>query len=941
MKNQNSMTINDQMRNQIYLAGLLHDIGKFYQRASDSRDSEESNLSKQTKKIEDYICPFNKDKNLFSHLHVLWTNEFLENNKIISALKENDKELFKVNIWEADHDNLNENNLINLAANHHKPYSEFQKIIQMADWWSAGMDRVFSGEDDKEEFNHHRLKFSNFKNVPLFSIFNILKDVRQKECTEKNKTSVNPNVAYSLKPLNITENVIIPKRIKQDEIKSLKSTYESNWKKFEEEYNKLPNDSFNGFEESLFHLLKKYTWSIPSNTTDMANVSLFEHLKTTAAIADSLYACYYDNEYKNAFDFTGDYGKLNEGFYPVTMLGIDLSGIQGFIYDISSKKAAQSLKGRSFYLQLLTEAIIQRFKNDDLINAKSANVLYATGGKAYLLLPNTGPIKERISSIKQEIEKLLWAEQKGKIAVNFASVSFAYQHKIINNEWKTWVSIENDSHEANIARVWELLAKKLNNEKSRKFSTLLIKEYDNFFNESTKELHVGGDTDDNDYSICAVTGTEIREKAVPLEKTETDGKLYISALVNNQIELGRTLKDADYIISFRGNKEDDNYLSTRAKSKITVLDQNFYLFDKLELINDEAEYRKITSADVSFVKRINTLGFLDAKIEGNKVGYGFDFYGGNQQAYNRNDKCEIITKEINKNNIKHILKSEKTFDQIAKTDKGKNTLLGVLRMDIDNLGKLFIKGIDPDKLSLSAYSTLSFHLELFFSGYLNEIRNKDEFKDWLNILYSGGDDLFVVGRWDKCISFAEQVRSKFRDYTQRPDIGISGGIAFVHEKFPISKAAEMAGDAESASKQHCCKNAITFFGETISWESEFETVKDLKKELVKYIQRDKKPLSKSLLHKLILYNEIKDKHLDSKNKNPDYSFLWHTAYYLKRFVEKYDRMKPEENEIYEFVISDLHEKLFTSSQNNFRYYKLAALAARWAEMELKDIEKDR
>jgi len=86
---------------------------------------------------------------------------------------------------------------------------------------------------------------------------------------------------------------------------------------------------------------------------------------------------------------------------------------------------------------------------------------------------------------------------------------------------------------------------------------------------------------------------------------------------------------------------------------------------------------------------------------------------------------------------------------------------------------------------------------------------------------------------------------------------------------------------------------------------------------------------------LILYNEVKDKHIGREEKNPDYSFLWHTAYYLKRYVDKYDKG----SEIFSFVMDELQTSLFESSKNNFRYYELAALAARWAEMEFKYLDK--
>lgn len=44
-------------------------------------------------------------------------------------------------------------------------------------------------------------------------------------------------------------------------------------------------------------------------------------------------------------------------------VGGDLSGIQKFIYNISSKKAAVSLKGRSAYLVEYTDTICQNLLN--------------------------------------------------------------------------------------------------------------------------------------------------------------------------------------------------------------------------------------------------------------------------------------------------------------------------------------------------------------------------------------------------------------------------------------------------------------------------------------------------------------------------------------------------------------------------------------------------
>ncbi len=67
----------DDKRNLIYLAGLLHDIGKFYQRADQPFSDAYAELSDYSKKLANDICPIN-DQGRFGYQHVVWTNEFFE-----------------------------------------------------------------------------------------------------------------------------------------------------------------------------------------------------------------------------------------------------------------------------------------------------------------------------------------------------------------------------------------------------------------------------------------------------------------------------------------------------------------------------------------------------------------------------------------------------------------------------------------------------------------------------------------------------------------------------------------------------------------------------------------------------------------------------------------------------------------------------------------------
>jgi CRISPR-associated protein Csm1 len=873
--------MNNNIRQQIYLGALLHDIGKIYQRAEKKFSDKKNELSDYSKKMAE--SPIN-DIGKFGYQHVIWTNEFFEKFKDklekIPGIKNN---LYSESTFD---------NIVNFACNHHRPQTFLQSFVSLADWWSAGVDRTKSSTLEKEDDDFDKIGWgkNSYKTIPLFSIFNQINSDRGEKRIKSYRN------AFNLKPLSLRKNDIFTHKVDSIADGVSEIDYKKLKDSFEEEFVKLPTDSFDGFTESLLYLLKKYTWAIPSNTMDMANVSLYEHLKTTAAFADCLYSYHLESKEELIFDNQNNRLKLKEGILPVQLVGGDVSGIQKFIYNIASSKAAKSLKGRSFYLQLLIDSIIQKVVSHPEIDATIGHVVYSSGGKFYMLLPNTVKVKAALKSIKEEIEKELWEEHKGKLSVNIDSVAFAFSS---NTDRK--IKFENQKGEFDLGDLWRALAEKLNAQKNQKFKTLLNIDFFNVNN-------VGGDIE-----TCAVTGEELDKSNISKGKNG----LIISKVVNSQTELGTTLKDADYLITHRDDDK-HKYLSKRSSriNNMDVVGVYNYLFDEKELTVDDADFRKITSADVSRVVRFNETNYLSAPLKGNAVSYGFQFYGGNKQA-------ETRRKDI------------KTFEQLTDVPHNNSeTYLGVLRMDVDNLGNIFIKGLDNKDKSFSAYATMSFQLDLFFSGYLNTIRNSDKYKDYVNILYSGGDDVFAVGRWDLLIDFAEDIRKDFAEFIGRTDISISAGISIVRNKYPIAKAAEIAGEAEEVSKEYESKdskgvvvkkkNAITFLGETISWESEYDEVKSLKDEFLKYVE---KGLSKGVLHKLMEFAQI-------KNTTDDLKYKWHTAYYLKRQADSYKNNK----DVREFLIGEINGLQKTLFLND-RSYDLTALAARWAELELREIIK--
>lgn len=848
----------------LFLGALLHDIGKFHQRADVVFSDKYSQLSEYSKNIANDICPLS-ETGRFGYQHVVWTNEFFEKiQKKIKEIPELDVNLFEESTLD---------NLANFACNHHKPQTILQAIVTLADWWSAGIDRKEPIEKDSLE-NETTINWGKgrYKKIPLYSIFNII-------------NNGNSQMAFPLIPLAINEQCF-PKNIQKIEDGVNQEDYQKLWELFISEFEKLPTDSLNAFTESLIYLLKKYTWCIPSNTMDMANVSLFDHLKTTAAFADCLYRYYQENE--SDFNWNNSDYKLtvNESAFPVLLFGCDISGIQKFIYNISSKKAASSLKGRSFYLQLLIDSIIQKLQLHEDVNASLAHVVYSSGGKFYMLLPNTKAVVIALAQINIDVEKELWENFNGKLLANFAYVPFAF-----NNKEKT-IDIDCvDGADKHLGHLWKELADRLLIKKNQKMKSILIKDFDLLFNP--------GDVA-NDGRVCAITGEDLNN-----EKTHKIEDIVMSKSSLNMIKLGETLKDVDYLITFKGESVNSNYLSNRLKHKEAIVGVANYLFDKIELTDNEAEFRKITSADVCLVKTFNDTNFLAAALKGKKASYGFQFYGGNEQA-----------KKINGN------KTYEELTELKEGDENSETYLGVLRMDIDGLGEIFIRGI-PDKYkSFSAYATMSSHLDWFFSGYLNEIRKK--YSNCINIVYSGGDDVFAVGRWDCLILFAEDIRKEFKKFVGRDDISISGGIAIVNNKYPIAKAAEIAGNAEHKAKEFKDKNAFHFLGKTVSWNKEYAFVKSKKDEFLYLIKEYN--ISKGILHRIMLFESIQDNNEKNKGKEgfvPDLSYYWNAAYYLKRYMENKDKV------VKDFCIT-LQKELIIPRQ-----MELIALAARWAELQLK------
>jgi len=179
-----------------------------------------------------------------------------------------------------------------------------------------------------------------------------------------------------------------------------------------------------------------------------------------------------------------------------------------------------------------------------------------------------------------------------------------------------------------------------------------------------------------------------------------------------------------------------------------------------------------------------------------------------------------------------------TFEDIAEKAEG-NKKLAMFKADVDNLGLIFTSSWGEgteNRISFSRYAQLSRHLHYFFSSYIaGFISDHPEYREKIYTVFSGGDDLCILGAWDAIMQFAADFHKEFSTFTNNnPSVTLSGGIALVSPGLPvrtIAAAAEEAleeakGRKDEKDKNTTVKNGISVFGVTVSWKEYEESLKD-------------------------------------------------------------------------------------------------------------------
>ena len=748
----------------LQIGALLHDIGKIVRRAG------KGGKNRHSKAGSDY----------------LGNRELLDKEKYREVY-----DMIKYHHNEEINEKMKENEKLDDAS--------LAYIVYEADNIASGVDRV--NYDDEISDEGDKKKGKKKEGLPLNSIFNRLNV--QKNNIEKNFKSLK----YDRLSFNIPKKKINEKKIEKEEyldnvLKQLKEDLEEMKQK-----NILTPEKLNSvLEESCIYF--------PSSSyVDYPDVPYYDHVKLTAAVAVCMYI--YDMEKGNNRDYKNKYFKKSQKKErektKFLFVSGEFTGIQNFIYTITSKMAMKSLRGRSFYLELFIEHIIDEIL--EALNLSRVNLIYSAGSQFYMLLPNIPKTIEILENYKKIVNDFLLKELGTSVYYEISYTETSAEE--LGNKLSENIKKENQIKEIFKRNSIETSRKKLN-----RYSE---KQLEEIFDEDSDLNKIYNDT--KECVICKKSEKE--EILIKNSQNESNGNIEICDSCKNYIKLGRDI------------------------SKSFHQKRTFFMEKNCEENSSKLKFPKYPKGSVEIVFR-NFETVEEVEKESEKF---YRFYSINDDYFGKGNSRNI---KIGNYNIKSTNEEKENslveFTELVKKSKGIERL-AVLRADIDNLGTLFQTGfedrgfvnIDGEKepykfVRFSKTVVLSRYLSDFFKRVINLILERknltDEknelFKEYCNIItertkektdgrnivlvYSGGDDIFAIGTWNDIIEFSVDLRTAFKEFSS-DRVTLSAGIGFFDENYPIFQMAQKTGELEKLAKSYneneigkTTKDAIALFG---------------------------------------------------------------------------------------------------------------------------------
>lgn len=491
----------------------------------------------------------------------------------------------------------------------------------------------------------------------------------------------------------------------------------------------------------LLLILEKFGSHVSFGADD--NVSLIDFTRTTAAVAAAL----------------ADHPDASQ----LSLVNGDLSGIQTFIYTISSDGALKSLRARSFYLELVTTEVVEQLI--EVLDVPRTNVIYAGGGNLYILASGSNPeeINVKISQVRSRFNHWLRKMFQGKIFLALGYVTFPTE-AIASAEF---------------AQYWEKATKQLARQKLQKFNSQL--------SDVLEIKHA--------YDPCRVCHRDDLPSLKPLNKNEPDSSLACWTC-RTMFDLGSKLFEVQAIA--RSKKSNIK----GAVDRINFGGTYYYLFEtiqKARKVVENASYFLINDWAIEDYRQTNSnlmlLGNYGCRIQ--------DEEENNQETFIHSRRMADVSQGIKR--FACLRMDVDRLGQIFAKGLGKDQTLPRLA-GLSRQMSYFFK-VYLNSLAANRSQNLPVNTQCLSTG------------DRQNLLfiYAGGDDLFITGSWNEIVEFSFDIYQAFRAYTgYNKDITLSGGISIHTPKFPLYLAASHSGEAEHSAKGNG-RDSLGLFGQVFKW----------------------------------------------------------------------------------------------------------------------------
>jgi CRISPR-associated protein Csm1 len=750
------------------------------------------------------------------------------------------------------------------ASNHQIPDDYLQAIIKAADLVASGFDPETANSE----------KLSKAETNQQVTLFEQIYDAGKK--SEFNQFS------YHYPPKPLSPSSIFP--VSAASHKTQPGEYKKLCQDFVAAIPEQHRDSLPLWLDHFDSCWQTYAHNIPSKTA--LGVSLYDHSKTVAALAVALWLYHKDKDDDKSLNLRNDWHTPK-----LLLVQGDFFGIQAFIFakgGDSTKKAAKLLRGRSFYVSLISECAALLVL--EALHLPATSQIINAAGKFLIVAPNTQETINQLQALQQQFNNWFLEYSYGQSGLGLAWEEARCEDFVSTKEKPAFKALKTR------------LDKSLEKSRYQHFDLCGDKPAEAVFAHYL-------DSFNNDLGVCQLN-----------DKAPAVNKVGFSRLAQDQINIGTWLIKQQRL--FIANKP----ISGLEKHclEIALFDKYYIHFVAEEDLkgNFGKEVREgIIRRAFDFSRpESDTKTLWNGYARRNISGY-VPYFEEAKLSQEEKDKYEKFLK--NDKDIGKLEEGEpKTLNHLAldslnwKKDENQQSgwygiqALAVLKGDIDNLGTLFQNGLENPTFAKTA--ALSRQVHNFFALYLPYLCETKYPNTY--IVFAGGDDFFLLGSWKKLMELANQLHSEFNRYVaDNAQIHFSAGLTVTKPKIPIHQLAALGEKALEQAKHYPGKNAVTCFGETVSWNDfsiltnqRYQHLDDLRHDFV---------LSTGYIYSLLRLVDM------AANPDKPENSLWRSQLYYRTYrtvASQRDLSKEQKKSRAVQLVHDIGEKGIKEFTNGYR-----------------------